>query len=76
MSKSSEEAAQKAIPNHPSDVIEKLNIQRRRFFSLGYEQAEKDTIERAWEWMTSAKGENTFEDFRKAMEEEWIKRQK
>lgn len=35
----------------------------------GYEQAEKETIERAWEWMTSAKGEHTFEDFRKAMEE-------
>lgn len=44
MSKRAEEAALKAIPNHPSDVIEKLNIQRRRFFSLGYEQAEKDLI--------------------------------
>lgn len=39
-------------------------------YQKGYEQAEKETIERAWEWMTSAKGEHTFEDFRKAMEEE------
>ena len=43
--------------------------QTRAIFQQGYEQAEKDTIERAWEWMTSAKGEHTFEDFRKAMEE-------
>ena len=53
MSKRAEEAALKAIPNHPSKVIEKLNIQRRRFFSLGYEQAEKDTIERACNWLFS-----------------------
>lgn len=39
-------------------------------YKEGYEQAEKDTVERAWQWMTSAKGEHTFEDFRKAMEEE------
>ena len=38
-------------------------------YNAGYEQAEKDTIEKAWEWMTNAKGEHTFEDFRKAMEE-------
>lgn len=41
----------------------------RDYFLEGYEQAQKDTIERAWEWMTSAKGEHTFEDFCKAMEE-------
>ena len=39
-------------------------------FEQGVDWAKKDTIERAWEWMTSAKGEQTFEDFRKAMEEE------
>ena len=39
-------------------------------YGEGYEQAEKDTIERAWEWMTSAKGECTFDDFKKAMEED------
>lgn len=47
-----------------------VNEQRRKYVAFGYEQAEKETIERAWEWMTSAKCEQTFEDFRKAMEEE------
>lgn len=46
------------------------NRSDRILYMSAYRQAEKDMIERAWEWMTSAKGEHTFEDFRKAMEEE------
>ena len=63
MSKRAEEAIEAYYGNIPDDADK---VKTARHF---YEQAEKDTIERAWEWMTSAKGEHTFEDFRKAMEE-------
>lgn len=75
MSKRAEEAALKAYPKETRDctgfVVDIGHPQwMRNYYIQGYEQAEKDTIERAWEWMTSAKGEHAFEDFRKAMEEE------
>lgn len=71
MSKRAEDAAFKAYPDYPSmDGGYITQRKQRHCYIQGYEQAEKDTIERAWKWMTSAQGEHTFEDFRKAMEEE------
>lgn len=65
----SKRAEQAALTAYPSDIYSG-GKSCRRAYKDGYEQAEKDTIERAWEWLTSQTGERTFEDFRKAMEEE------
>ena len=60
MSKRSEEAALKALPNYPPETyadedeyieVESERSMQRAFYQKGYEQAEKDTIERACEWM-------------------------
>lgn len=82
MSKRSEEAAMKAYPVVIEEHTERdLNKPRRLSYINGYEQAEKDTIERACEWMEKnirlphpRKGTDecivNLNAFRKAMEEE------
>ena len=68
MSKRLEEIAEEVLDGVFGKVPH--SPQYKTLVMLGYEQAEKDTIERAWEWLTSQEGERTFDDFRKAMEEE------
>ncbi len=84
MSKRAEEAALKAYPfiplpqydlrdENPTDG----NKIHRRIFLEGYEQAEKDTIERAAEWLSSIENGDKIVDvkafveaFKNEMEEE------
>lgn len=92
MSKRAEEAASIASYGWQSDKEGNLTLEMfpepfRRGFVKGYEQAEKDTIERAVMWLEEHadeynSSESAFDhmeeemiiDFRKAMEEEqWIK---
>ena len=49
-----------------------LNIKERQLFIEGYEQAEKDTIERACKWLIDTGYANiiAFERFREAIEKE------
>ena len=91
MSKRAEEAALKAYPEkiiehveEPGFVVKRdLNRFDRNVYIQGYEQAEKDTIERAVMWLERHAdeyngSESSFDhmeeemitDFRKAMEEE------
>ena len=84
MSKRAEEEAIKAYPVVIEEHTERdLNKPRRLSYIKGYEQAEKDTIERAVMWLEEHAdeyngSESAFDhmeeemitDFRKAMEEE------
>ena len=84
MSKRAEEEAFKAYPDYPSmDGGYVTQRKQRHCYIKGYEQAEKDTIERAIKWLkenwreyvwTTDNGIPHFghweNDFRKAMEEE------
>ena len=60
MSKRAKEAALKALPNYPPETyadedeyieVESVRSVQRAFYRKGYEQAEKDTIERAVTWL-------------------------
>lgn len=84
MSKRAQYAAMKAYPiqgkwvgNQYGEWDDDINQELRKAFSQGYEQAEKDTIERACQWLF----DNFYNydrdlrhaieaDFRKAMEAE------
>lgn len=81
MSKRSEEAAMKAYPkkeawNKNATGHYDPNFPRRKAYLQGYEQAEKDTIERAVAWLKDyvkhfeIYDEKGVEEFRKAMEDE------
>ena len=81
MSKRAEIVASRALPNYPPETyidedeyieVESERSMQRAFYQKGYEQAEKDTIERAVEYIKSTKifGRCFLEDFRKAMEKE------
>lgn len=77
MSKRAKEAALKAHPicTH-SGMIEKRRAERRRCHEEGYEQGEKDTLERALDYisvnlhMRWDEKEEWIDEFKKAMEEE------
>lgn len=77
MSKRAQEAALKAHPicTH-SGMIEKRRAERRRCHEEGYEQGEKDTLERALDYigvnlhMRWDEKEEWIDEFKKAMEEE------
>lgn len=77
MSKRAEEAALKAVPVEDNRSIfgfsleSAYTIQRREGFQHGYEQAEKDTIDRAVKWLDSHAASYTglSHEFRKYMEE-------
>ena len=45
-----EQAALKAYPHFTAENLDNV-IKARKFFAKGYEQAEKDTIERAAKWL-------------------------
>ena len=68
MSKRAEIAALKAYPKFSAENIEDV-FNAQYFFEEGYEQAEKDTIERACEWL-SRHYDIDLVRFRKIMEEE------
>lgn len=69
MSNRAEDAAFKAYPKSDFNGVETRRKGQRKCYIQGYEQAEKDTIERACEWLFRHYAVNLFE-FRKAMEEE------
>lgn len=80
MSKRAESAAREAYPE--KDALNKKatghydpNYPRRKAYQQGYEQAEKDTIERALSWLKYAQEkhmtlEGTINYFKAIMEEE------
>ena len=73
MSKRAKEAALKAYPGATRDesgIVMYIGYPQymRNFYIEGYEQAEKDMIERACEWLLRHYAVNLAE-FRKAMEE-------
>lgn len=78
MSKRAEQSALKAYPedwqagyfDDPDEVTDD-NEEAREYFQQGYEQAEKDTIERAKQWIWQRGfGKMAVQDFQKFMEEE------
>lgn len=77
MSKRAEEAALKAHPicTH-SGMIEKRRAERRRCHEEGYEQGERDTLERVLDYigvnlhMRWDEKQEWIDEFKKAMEEE------
>lgn len=85
MSKRSEEAAMKTYPNVEGKMYSTTfgtiefdrNAAERKGFREGYEQAEKDTLEKAIEWwrprlcgfLKEGLTEGVLGEFRKAMEE-------
>lgn len=93
MSKRAEKAASRALPNYPPETyadndeyieVESERSMQRAFYQKGYEQAEKDAVERAMEWLFSNVRDylyccielgtpgitpEFFSDFKKAMEE-------
>ena len=70
MSKRAEQAAERAYPHTklPNGVVFCMSAQQVAY-KEGYEQAEKDTIERVCEWL-SRHYDIDLVRFRKAMEEE------
>lgn len=78
MSKRAEEAALKAYPDYRSwDGGYVTQRKPRTYYIKGYEQAEKDTIERAAEWLSSIENGDKIVDvkafveaFKNEMEEE------
>lgn len=75
MSKRAEEAALKAYPVFPTNVNNDVwddNKDARVIYQQGYEQAEKDTIERAKQWIIRQRGfsKMALQDFQKFMEED------
>ena len=86
MSKRAEQMALKAFPPKfasPKRYAKRVQSEKvdthatiRRFYQKGYEQAEKDTIERAVAWLKDyvkyfeLYDEKGVEEFKKAMEEE------
>lgn len=77
MSKRAEERASIAAYGWQSDKEGNMTLEMfpepfRRGFVKGYEQAEKDTIERAKQWIIRQKGfsKMALQDFKKFMEEE------
>lgn len=80
MSKRAEEAGLKAYPEKLEwdyrDMDYDPNMESRIAYRKGYEQAEKDTIERAAAWLKDyvkyfeLYDEKGVEEFKKAMEEE------
>lgn len=68
MSKRAEIAALEAYPDDRF-VDAEYSFMCRGFYQEGYEQAEKDTIERACEYLFKHYAVN-LDEFRKAMEEE------
>ncbi len=93
MSKRAEDAASRALPNYPPETyadkdeyieVESERSMQRAFYQRGYEQAEKDTTDRAAKWIREHWREYVWgpdadgcigfglweNDFRKAMEEE------
>lgn len=81
MSKRAEEAALKAYPDYPTmDGGYVTQRKPRKVFIQGYEQAEKETIERAVAWLATkllrehclfeCEVDDISQEFKKAMEEE------
>ena len=73
MSKRAEKAAMRVLPDYPLHGNIKVDLALyRTLYQRGYEQAEKETIERAVEYIKSTKifGRCFPEDFREALEKE------
>lgn len=75
MSKRAEEAALKVYSDKTVNGVLLNYEEHRRLFQEGYEQAEKDTVDRAAEWwydhivgfMKEGLAKNVIEEFREAM---------
>lgn len=78
MSKRAEEMALKAYPEETRFVRDYNQLAKRQIYQQGYEQGEKDMIERACEWwyqriayvFGNSLTKNIAEEFKQAMEEE------
>lgn len=81
MSKRSEQAASRALPNYPPEIyadsdeyieVESDRSMQRAFYQKGYERAEKDMIAKAKQWIIRQRGfgKMALQDFQKFMEEE------
>jgi hypothetical protein len=69
MSKRAEEAALKAYPDKEVNGVSLVFSEQRRLFQEGYEQAEKDTIERVVEWLQGHSNDYIFRDVYMGKEE-------